>query len=365
MRRVICSLLFMLLLMSAPLCLAETSASPNISTNTAVQLTQVRWAVHTDAVTGANSLRLVFDASGPVKIDEVHTDDTPGPCLVFQVKGAKPDNLNGPINLDGRIARQVDVSTAEGQDSSRIRVELSRMVHDGDYKVFVLPGDNSANKPFRIVVDISNPAHLIVPDFTPGLKGKVIVIDPGHGGSDPGAVGPDNIQEKTITLAVALKVKELLEQAGATVVMTRTDDRDVYAPNDSAEDELGARAAVGNKNKADVFVDIHANYFANPQVRGTGTYYYPKSAYDKLLAQSIQNSVVNAGNLNDRGIFQANFYVLKHTLMPAMLIELGFISNPEEERLLDTPQFQQKLAQGIVNGLSNFFVQAAAPGSGG
>jgi N-acetylmuramoyl-L-alanine amidase len=139
-------------------------------------------------------------------------------------------------------------------------------------------------------------------------------------------------------------------------------DKDVFAPNDNADDELGARVAVGNKNKADVFLDIHANYFGSPQVRGTGTYYYQKSAYDRLLAQCIQSSVISVDGLNDRGIVPANFFVLKNTQMPAMLIEVGFLSNPDEERLLNTSQFQQTLAQGIVNGLDAFFAQAGKQG---
>jgi N-acetylmuramoyl-L-alanine amidase len=362
LRRAICSILFLLLLMASPFCLAETSTSPNNDTNTVLQLTQVRWATRTDAVTGASSLRFVFDVSGPVQVDGA-VIDTPTPRLVVSVKGAAPGKIGDPINLDDKIASRVSISSVDGQNS-KITIELPLRVNDGDYKIFTLPGDANANRPFRVVVDIKKPLPSVIFNYTPGLKGKIIAIDPGHGGTDSGAIGPNNIQEKTITLAVALQVKDLLEQAGAKVVMTRTDDRDVYAPNDSAVDELGARAEVANKNKADIFVDIHANSFGNPKVGGTGTYYYQKSVYDKLLAQSIQDSVVSADGLNDRGIYPANFYVLKHTLMPAILIELGFISNPDEETLLNTPQFQQKLVQGIVNGLDSFFVQAAKLGGG-
>lgn len=204
-----------------------------------------------------------------------------------------------------------------------------------------------------------NVGQLTLLPITPGLKGKVIVIDPGFGGADPGVIGPNGIPEKTITLAVALKVKVLLEQAGAKVIMTRMDDRDVFGPNGSAVEEAKARVAVGNQNKADVFVNISTNYFSNSNASGTVTYYYQKSIYDRLLAKSIQDSVINAVGTNNRGIYPANFYVLKHTLMPAILIQLGFQSNPKEEMLLSAPKSQQKLAQGIYNGLDNFFAQAA------
>jgi len=362
LRRIICSILFLLLLVTSPFCLAGTPTAPNTDANAVVQLTQFRWATHTDAVTGASTLRLVFDVSGPVQVDGAVTD-TPTPRLLVNVKGAAPGKLDEVTNLDGTVADRVTISSVDGQNT-KITIGLPRMVNDGDYTVFTLPGDASTNKPLRVVVDIDKPMPLPSFSFTAGLKGKVIAIDPGHGGTDVGAIGPDNIQEKTITLAVSLKVKALLEQAGAKVVMTRTDDRDVFAPNDGATEELGARVDVGNKNNADVFVDIHVNSFANPQVSGTGTYYYRKTIYDKLLAQSIQSGAVRAGGLNNRGIYPANFYVLKHTLMPSMLIELGFLSNQEEETLLNTPQLQQKLAQGIVSGLDNFFLQAAKIGGG-
>lgn len=201
--------------------------------------------------------------------------------------------------------------------------------------------------------------------FTPGLQGKVIVIDPGSSDSDPaGVIGPDGVQEKTITLDVALKVKVLLERAGAKVIMTRLDDRDVSTtPNGGAREEAAARVAVANRNKADVFVNISTNGFPpNPDVFGTVTHYYQKSIYDQLLAESIQDGVVNAAGMKNRGIYPTSFYVLKHTLMPGILIQLGYQTNPKEEQLLTTPQFQQRLAQGIFNGLNNFFTQASYVG---
>jgi len=129
-----------------------------------------------------------------------------------------------------------------------------------------------------------NSGQLTILPFTPGLKDKIIVIDPGHGGTDTGIIGPDGIKEKTIILAVALKVKVLLEQAGAKVIMTRIDDRDVFSPNASAVAEVGARVAVANINKADVFINISGNFFVNPNINGTATYYYQKSVYDRVVS---------------------------------------------------------------------------------
>jgi N-acetylmuramoyl-L-alanine amidase len=325
-----------------------------------LELTQFRWAAHTDAVTGLKKLRLVFDASGPVEAQGV-VDSAPTPRLIINVKGATPGKIESAADLDGKIAESLSISASEGQNT-KIVVEMPLMMDESEYKVFTLPMDPANNKPHRVVVDINQPFPPMDFKFTAGLKNKVIAIDPGHGGSDPGAVGLAKAQEKTVNLEVALKVKSLLEKAGAKVLMTRQDDRDVYGPNASAVDELKARTTVANLKKADIFLSIHSNAAVNRAADGTSTYYYQKTAYDALLARNLQAGMVQAGGLKDRGSFPANFYVVKRTIMPAALVELAFLSNPAEEKLLLNPQFQQKMAQGIVQGLENFFIQAAKMG---
>ena len=189
-----------------------------------------------------------------------------------------------------------------------------------------------------------------------GLAGKIITLDPGHGGSDSGAVGADGYMEKQITLPIALKLKQVLESKGATVYMTRTDDHDVYGPFASVPDELQARSDVANNHRADVFISIHINAFNNPSVGGIATYYYDKTDYDSKLATAIQNQIAyEKGFGGDRGIQPGNLYVLRHTLMPAVLVELGFISNPTEENLLKTDATQQDFANEIAAGLETYF----------
>jgi N-acetylmuramoyl-L-alanine amidase len=324
------------------------------------QLTNVRWLVSKDA-DGASKLRLVIDASAAVKVNNKMIDGT-NPQLIIDVQGATVGKIDDSVALDGEIADKV-AFIKKDSNNSQVVIDLSTEVDDGDYKVFTLPSDAANKKTFRVVVDITKPVPKTIYNFTAGLKNKVIVIDPGHGGSDPGAIGAKT-QEKIITLAVAQKVQALLEKEGAKVVMTRTTDVDVYGPNASAVDELKARANVGNNNKADAFLSIHINSFTGLSVGGTAAYYYKKTNYDATLASCIQDSLVTAGGLQDRGTYAAKFYVLKHTQMPATLAELGFISNPKEEQLLSTPQFQQQLAQGIVTGLDKFFTQAAKKGGG-
>ncbi|MEN6411966.1 MAG: N-acetylmuramoyl-L-alanine amidase [Veillonellales bacterium] len=346
---------------AAQLSVLKTDAAAMKGALAKPELTNLRFAVHNDAVTGASRLRVVIDVTGPVKVD-ASVSASPAPQLTVNIKGAGTGTASDCLQLDGQIAQQATLSAVE--DNSQVLIDLPNMIDNNDYRVFTLPQDIKANKPFRVVIDINKPVQSANIKFTPGLSGKVIALDPGHGGTDSGAIGPAQVQEKTVTLAVAQKVQALLERAGAKVLMTRSDDRDVFAPNDSAVDELRARAQVGNSNKADIFVSIHANSFTSPAVGGTSTYYYPKSAYDRTLAQSLQDCIVQTDGLDDRGINQANFYVVKHTMMPAALIEMAFISNPKEEKLLTMQQFQQKMAQGIVQGLERFFAQASRMGGG-
>ncbi len=187
------------------------------------------------------------------------------------------------------------------------------------------------------------------------VSGHTIAIDPGHGGSDSGAVGPDGIMEKNVTLAVAKKVYSILTSNGATVIMTRTTDRDVYAPNDTAAQELQARCDVANNANADIFISIHANSFINSSASGTETFYCSSSTHGQHLASLIQAEAAKSNGLVNRGISAANFYVLKNTSMPSVLIELAFISNPKEESLLNSDDFQTLMAQAICQGINKYF----------
>lgn len=352
--------LFIIVIMLIPQILCAAADKNTVVSTAAGQasLTNIRWANHVDAATGALTLRMVIDVTGPVKAEGTLMT-APLPQLIVNIGNAKAGQV-ATMNLDGKVANKINVSSAAGK--VQLVIDLPSVIGNSDYRVFTLPGDSKNNKPYRVVVDINKPVPIVNNTFTTGLDKKVIVLDPGHGGSDPGAIGPGKNEEKTVTLAVAQNLKKLLEQAGATVIMTRQTDVDVFGPNASGAEELGARADIANNRKADIFLSIHANSFNSPTVKGTATYYYSKSNYDSLLAQSIQDAYIQVTGLQDRGICQANFYVLKHTVMPASLIELGFISSPDEEKMLMDSQFQQKMAQGIYQGLASFFTQAAGGG---
>ena len=195
-------------------------------------------------------------------------------------------------------------------------------------------------------------------DQITGLKGKKIAIDAGHGGSDSGAIGPTGVMEKTITLRVAMELKNLLVAEGATVYMTRTKDTEVSPKKSRATDneELQARCDIANAREADIFISIHMDSFTNDAAKGTTGYYYAKgSAKSRSLADKVRQGVIDQLGTPSRGTQSCNFYVVKHTDMPATLVELAFISNRSEEKLLYSDAGVQKAAQGILDGIEDYF----------
>lgn len=266
----------------------------------------------------------------------------------------KHNNLK-QTTLDGEFADKISFK----DDGANIKavISLPYDADQADYKAYMADNNKSKSGNNVLAVDISKKE--VQKSVSPSLQavaGHVIVIDPGHGGSDSGAVGPDGIMEKNVTLAVAQKVYNILVNNGATVIMTRTTDRDVYAPDASAVDELQARVNVGEFTRGtDIFLSIHANSFSSPSANGTGTYYYQYSPQGERLASLMQEEMINANGLTDRGTAAANFYVLKHTSMPSALIELAFISNYQEEQLLNSDDFQEMMAEAICRGISRYF----------
>lgn len=174
-----------------------------------------------------------------------------------------------------------------------------------------------------------------------------IVIDPGHGGKDPGAVGPSGLKEAHVNLRVALKVAEKLRKAGVEVKLTR--DSDVFV-------DLQHRCGIANSFNADYFVSIHCNAASTPQAHGTETYCYKFGGKGEILARVIQAELIAVTGRANRGVKTANYYVLRRTNMPAVLTELAFISNPEEERLLADVAYREKCALAIANGISKFIM---------
>lgn len=178
-----------------------------------------------------------------------------------------------------------------------------------------------------------------------------ICIDPGHGGADPGAVGPTGLREKDVNLAVAKRVAELLKPI-CTVVMTRTTDIRLGATEPA---DLKARVAIAEREKVDRFLSIHCNAYSDRGVRGTETFAYAGGGSGEKLAKTVQEELIKATGLKSRGVkfSGSDIYVLKYTSMSAVLTEIEFISNPDAERILKDPVFQAKAARAIAQGVAN------------
>ncbi|WP_404987644.1 N-acetylmuramoyl-L-alanine amidase [Clostridium culturomicium] len=183
--------------------------------------------------------------------------------------------------------------------------------------------------------------------------GKLIAIDPGHGGDDPGAIGKYGLglQEKTIVLNVGLMVRDMLIEKGYRVIMTRTGD---YRLADNSTEDLKKRAEIANNANADLFVSIHANSAEDRRANGTETYYHKNlssTSNAAKIARAIQTNLVSSLGRYDRGVKTADFSVLRNTKMDAALAEIAFISNADEEKLLGSEQFQRNAAKAIVDGI--------------
>jgi N-acetylmuramoyl-L-alanine amidase len=201
----------------------------------------------------------------------------------------------------------------------------------------------ASGKEFRV--------RLIQPSQTGSLAGKVIVIDPGHGGHDSGARYGD-LYEKNIVLPISRQLRDLLTDQGASVIMTR--DGDSYP-------SLGGRAEAANRSNAACFISIHVNSIQKENSRSGGmTFYHQQDPYDRLLAECIQDEIAKVSNIpdlgtwSDRRIYQSGFKVLRDSNVPSVLIELGFINHKHDRAQLSSPDFSNRIAQAIFRGVKVF-----------
>ncbi|HEV2262689.1 MAG TPA: N-acetylmuramoyl-L-alanine amidase, partial [Candidatus Rubrimentiphilum sp.] len=191
----------------------------------------------------------------------------------------------------------------------------------------------------------TTPAHFVA------ANPKLIVLDPGHGGSDPGTMR-NGVAEKDLTLDMAQRVRSILTLHGWQVMLTRDGDRDVYQPDDSASDELQARDDIANSHGARLLVSIHVNSYVNAGPHGITTYYYKPT--DLALAQAIDRSCATELDLKNNGVVKDKLYVVHHANMPATLIETAFMSNPDDFALLQLSSWRQKMAQAIADGIISY-----------
>ncbi|GAB3048693.1 N-acetylmuramoyl-L-alanine amidase [Virgibacillus ainsalahensis] len=189
--------------------------------------------------------------------------------------------------------------------------------------------------------DVSEP---VSQNSNGSLEGYHIVLDPGHGGKDPGAIGINGVYEKDLVSSTADIVRQQLESAGANVTMTRSGDYFI---------SLDERVGISNNHNTHAFVSLHYNSFPLLSVNGNSTFYYSNT--DRTLAQQVQSAMASTTSLNNRGIMEGDYRVLRNTSAPSVLVELGFISNQYDLSVVQTSDYQYKAAEAITNGLKNYF----------
>jgi N-acetylmuramoyl-L-alanine amidase len=313
--------------------------------------------------------------------------------LYFDLKKCMlPKKAVSSIKIDDGILKAVRMAQF---DKNTVRVVLESHKVQNFY-AFML------ENPYRLVIDVydqknAEPAYNQRNKDIESDIGKIkkIVIDPGHGGDDPGAIGPSGIQEKDIVLSVGEKLGDILTaKYEAEVIFTR--DKDIFIP-------LNERTEIANSNKADLFISIHANASPRKNTRGIETYFLNwtddeeamkvaarenKISFGKMkrtrgdlqfilqdlerkikneesmkLASSIQNAMVSAlkedySSIQDLGVKYAMFYVLVGAEMPSILVEISFISNHEEEKRLTEEQYKDKIAEAIASGINSYITQS-------
>ncbi|RJR16434.1 MAG: N-acetylmuramoyl-L-alanine amidase [Nitrospiraceae bacterium] len=367
------------------LCMLFLSVS-EASRQTAVQ--KIRFSSY------KSQTRVVIDLSGPIVFTQNRIADPDR--IFFDIENSSlSDNVNSSVPIMDGVLKKVRMSQFN-EKTVRVVLDIDKM---STYSVFIL------EDPQRLVIDVypeiagesrkenrGSPKTLPDKDLN---KIETIVIDAGHGGKDPGAIGPGGLQEKDITLNVGKKLGEILEQKqGVKIIYTR--DKDIFVP-------LNERTEIANSHKADLFVSIHVNASERRNARGIETYFLnwtndkealkvaarenkiPISKMEKIqdglqmilqdlarnnkreesmrLAHSVQSSLVNSlrsdySKIEDLGVKYALFYVLVGAEMPSILVEISFISNHEEEKRLAASSYRNKVAEAIAKGIDTYISQS-------
>ncbi|MCG9894945.1 MAG: N-acetylmuramoyl-L-alanine amidase, partial [Fimbriimonadaceae bacterium] len=296
--------------------------------------------------------------SGPLKVGEsaqavditipVRSGRTGAPTGVhvglstirITIPNSTQEGPSAPAAWEGRLIRQVTMRPGSGNSTQLILETRRPLIYD------IQNNGDSLN------------IRVSVPSFAfGGLSGKTFVIDPGHGGNDPGAVFA-GVREKDIALDVSLRFGRLLEREGVRVVYTRSTD--VFIP-------LGRRSEIANEAAADLFISIHvnSNTVANT-ASGSKTFYHRQQSPGQLLSIAIEGELERQGRLRSMGpwsdtrIYRSGFAVLRNTRMPGVLVETGFINNSRDRAQLSRPEYRQQIADAILAALKTLAAEGAA-----
>ncbi len=332
--------------------------------------------------------RVVLDLDGPVKFTQTRLSN-PDRLSIDIDDCSLSEKITASLHIKNSILKDISASQID-KKTARVILNIGEIE---SYKVFVL------KEPYRLVIDVFGKKELKpAPDKEQQVKElleiKRVVIDPGHGGDDPGAIGPRGVLEKDVTLAIAKKLGRLLqEKYNIEIIFTR--DKDIFIP-------LEDRTAIANSKKADLFISIHANASRRRSARGIETYFLNwttddesnrvaarenEISYEKMrefqkgdflqmilqekardykndesrdLAGGIQTSLINTlkqdyDAIENLGVKWALFYVLVGAEMPSVLIETSFISNRKEEKRLSNDAYREKIAEAIAGGINGYF----------
>lgn len=285
---------------------------------------------------------ITLKADGPLTYKQGTINDSSGVRIYFDFSNA----INAVTNKQIAINQNGLNMAYIGQN--QLQPAITRLVVSMTNNLPYTITQSQDKKEFDISFNIGSTSS-----FDSG-KEPLIYIDPGHGGSDPGAVGVGGIHEADIALAIGLKLKTLLDNGGFRTMISRTSDTYVG---------LYDRPAQANNAGADAFVSIHCDAFNSSSANGTTVLYYPNgyngdTRDNKTFAQIIHDNLMKEINTTDRGLSERpRLVVLNQTKMVAVLVETGFVTSPTDEKLLTDDNFQWKIAQGIYNGLVEYFTK--------
>lgn len=280
---------------------------------------------------GSIGEQVIVSTLCPVIKEERHLDN----ILEITLKNIKAGRLT-TYSCSSELINSLHLRNCNGNNDVAISIETANL---GKYILA-----NSNNSELNIILVKSSAFH---------PRERIVMLDPGHGGSEPGTSG-QQLVERDINLEIALKVGEILRQRGIQVKYTRTDDSYV---------DLETRAAIANGFNAALFVSIHHNGDTSPDPSGSETYFYAPLDEPELfiqkdersrLAEIIQNELINHLHLKNRGVKEKNFLVLRNTQMPSALAEVAFLTNPAEEQLLQQDDFKNTEAQAIADGIESY-----------
>lgn len=193
----------------------------------------------------------------------------------------------------------------------------------------------------------------VLPTVATPTTNRIVVIDAGHGGFDPGAIGVSGVEEDDINLAIALKLQKFIEQSGGLTVMTRVDNREI---GNTKREDMRIRKLIRDSSNGNIFISIHLNSFPQSSCKGAQSF-YASDENSKQLAEKIQKNLVDLLDKDNARIAKklTDVYLLKNVTIPSVIIECGFLSNSKEEKLLQDSKYQSKIAMAIYLGIAEYF----------